>query len=242
MMQIQDELIERLIDLEDDIRYQESAGAGEPEYLHLVGNLPVLISAPHGAVHTRNGSKKDEDEYTAGIARLVSGRTGAHVIYARRKSKTDPNADSAAPYKLALQQIVRENNINFVLDLHGAKKDRDFGIALGTMHGKSCSQKERLIIVRSFERYGISEAGKELSRLDIDDQLPGEGNHYREPIIKFCHRNSLPAAQIEINAWLRIPTRRADATVPDKEFKGDQRLIKNIIEALSDVVVSIVNR
>jgi hypothetical protein len=240
-MHTRDEFIERLIDLESDVRYQEYANVDAPEYLHIAGTLPVLVSAPHGAVHTRNGDK-EEDEYTAGIARLISNRTGAHVIYARRKSRTDPNAAFTAPYKQALRQIVHENSIDFVLDLHGANKDRDFGIALGTMHGKSCSEKAKRIIVETLEKYGISETGSDLSRLDIDNQLPGEGNDNREPIIKFCHRNSLPAAQIEINAWLRIPVRRADATAPDKDFKGDQRLIENIIEALSDVVISINNQ
>jgi hypothetical protein len=239
-MQKQDEMIKRLIDLESDIRYQEYAGTNDPEYLHVAGILPILISAPHGAVHTRNGDK-DEDEYTAGMARLIGDITGARVIYARRKSRTDPNADSTAPYKQALRQIVHENDINFVLDLHGAKKDRKFGIALGTMHGKSCPEKEKLILVRTFEKYGISTAGNNLSRLDIDDQFPGEGSDSREPIIKFCHRNSLPAAQVEINAWLRIPIRRADATATDKNFQGNQRLIVNLIKALSDLVVSLAN-
>jgi len=231
--------IEQLIELENDILYQEYADDHQPEYVHIKGNIPVLLSAPHGAVHTRDDKCKEEDEYTAGLARLIGTRTGAHVIYARRKSGTDPNADTTAPYKQALRQIVQENKINFVLDLHGANKDRDFGIALGTMHGKSCSEEVRQIIVEIFEKYGITEAGNGLSRLDVDQLLPGEGNNRREPIVKFCHRNSLPAVQIEINAWLRIPVRRADASVPDKNFKGDQRLIIKIIEALSDIVSSI---
>ena len=229
------------MDLESDVQYQEYASIDSPEFLHVTGTLPVLISAPHGAVHTRNGDK-EEDEYTAGIARLIGSRTGAHVIYARRKSRTDPNAAFTAPYKQALQQIVHESGIRFVLDLHGANKDRGFGIAVGTMHGKSCSEQEKLIIVRTFEKYGISDAGGNLSRLDIDRLLPGEGSDTREPIVKFCYRNSIHAAQIEINAWLRIPKRRADASAPDKDFEGDHRLIKNSIEALSDVVISLAKR
>ncbi|MCU0485611.1 MAG: hypothetical protein MUC85_05810 [Anaerolineales bacterium] len=207
-----------------------------------MGNIPILISAPHGAVHTRDGNPKEEDEYTAGIARFIGSRTGAHVIYARRRSRTDPNADLTAPYKQALRQIVRENGICFVLDLHGANQNRDFGIAIGTLHGKSCSEPEKLILVRTFEKYGISEAGETLARLDIDCKLPGEGTDNREPIVKFCYRNSVPAAQIEINAWLRIPERRADATAPDKDFKGDPRWIKNNLDALTDVVISLANR
>jgi hypothetical protein len=240
-MQTQDELIERLIELESDIRYQEYASDYEPEYLHVSGTLPILISAPHGAAHTRNGDK-EEDEYTAGLARLVGSRTGAHVIYARRKSRTDPNADFDAPYKKSLQQIVHDNKINFVVDLHGANVDRDFGVAIGTMHGKSCPERDKLIIIGAFEKHGISEAGNRFSRLDIDNKLPGEGDDNREPITGFCHRISLPAAQLEINAKLRIPIRRDDATHHDIPFSGNQGLIKNLIEALSDIVTSFVER
>lgn len=238
---MQDELIGQLIDLESDVRYQEYASADEPEFLHVPGTLPILISAPHGAVHTRNGDK-GEDEYTAGLARLIGSRTGAHVLYARRKSRTDPNKDSDVPYKQYLQRIVHEHKNNFVLDLHGAKVKRDFGVALGTMHGESCSEREKLLIISTFEKYGISEAGKGFSRLDIDNLLPGEGSEQRETVIKFCHKNSLPAVQLEINAGLRIPIRRQDATLHAIPFLGDPKLIKKMIAALSDVVISMVNK
>lgn len=242
MAQTKVDLIEQLVEFENDIHYQEYADDKQPEFVYLIGNIPVLLSAPHGAVHTRDGKDKEEDEYTAGLARLIGNRTGTHVIYARRKSKTDPNADPTAPYKQALRQVVQENKINFVLDLHGANQDRDFGIALGTMHGKSCSRDEKQRILGALAKHGISVSGNSLSRLDEDNQLSGEGDDHREPIVKFCHRNSIPAAQIEINAWLRIPKRRGDASAEDKDFKGDQSLIISSIEALSDIVYSISER
>ena len=101
-----EEIIPRLIELEKDVRYQDSASDTEPQYLHIAGKVPVLISAPHGAVHTRDGKPKEEDEYTAGLARLLGERTKAHVLYSRRKSATDPNADPQAPYKKYLEEII----------------------------------------------------------------------------------------------------------------------------------------
>jgi len=236
------DVIEQLIKLENDIRYQEYASNSEPEYLHIFGTLPIMISAPHGAVQTRNGEKKEEDEYTAGVAMLVGSRTGAHVIYARRKSRTDPNAAFAAPYKKSLHQIVQENKINFVLDLHGANEDRDFGVAIGTMHGKSCSEREKQIIIGVLENHNISKAGSGISRLDIDNKMPAEGDKDREPITRFCHDNSISAAQLEINAKLRIPIRRNDATHHDIPFLSDHRSILNFIDALSEVVNSLAVR
>mgnify|MGYP001312276447 CR=1 FL=1 len=238
---LKEKSIGKLVELEKDILYQEYANASEPEYLFTKGTIPILITAPHGAVHTRNGSK-EEDEYTAGLARLLGERTGAHVLYARRKSNTDPNADTTAPFKNSLIQIVQNNNIRFVIDIHGANQDRDFGVAIGTMHGKSCSERNKEIIIGVFNKYGISPTGYDTSRLDVDNQLPGEGDNNREPIIRFCRNNTIAAAQIEINAKLRIPLRRIDSTHHGVPFSGDHVLIYNLILALSGVATSIAHR
>ena len=112
-------LLERLLALEADVRYQEYAAGGEPEFAYSSGRIPVLVSAPHGAAHTRDGKYKGEDEFTAGFARLIGEESGAHCIYARRKSKTDPNAATDAPYKDMVRQICGRNEIRFVIDLHG---------------------------------------------------------------------------------------------------------------------------
>ena len=240
-MPIEDAVIVQLINLENDVKYQEYAGNFEPEFLHVPGTVPILISAPHGAKHLRDGENKEEDEYTAGLARLVGERTGAHVIYARRRSRTDPNFAMDAPYKKSLFQIAEENKIKFVLDLHGAKKDWDFGVALGTRYGKSCSDNERKKIIDSFARYKISENSKEKYRLDVDKKMPGFGNKDIETVIKFCQKKDISAAQIEINAWLRIPERREDSS-NNEPFSGDKAMIENLVNALSDLVVSLSER
>jgi len=236
-----EDILSQLIELEKNVRYQDFSSETEPEFLYEPGKIPILISAPHGAVHTRN-SDKEEDEYTAGLARLIGRKTAAHVLYARRKSRTDPNADPDAPYKAVLQQIVGENAIRFVMDLHGAKSNSDLGVALGTMRGKSCSAIDKLLIINIFRKYAIIEEGELLSRLDVDVKFPAEGNNGREPITKFCHRIDVPAAQFEINAHLRIPIRREDATNHNIPFSGNPELITNLVEALSDIVSSLAER
>jgi hypothetical protein len=231
-------IIPQLVELEQDVRYQDFSSETESEFLYETGKIPILISAPHGAVHTRNGDK-EEDEYTAGIARLIGHKTAAHVLYARRKSRTDPNANLDAPYKALLHQIVRENAIRFVMDLHGANSNSDFGVAVGTMHGKSCSVSDKLLIINTFRKYSIIEEGELLSRLDVDTKFAAEGNNGREPITKFCNRIAVPAAQFEINAHLRIPIRREDATNHDIPFAGNPKLIANLIGSLIDIVTSL---
>jgi hypothetical protein len=234
-----DAIIAQLIEQENDVRYQEIASETEPEYRYIAGKVPVLISAPHGAVHTRDGKPKEEDEYTAGLARLLGERTDGHVLYSRRKSETDPNADPQAPYKKYLEEIVSGNKIRFVIDLHGANAKSDFGVAVGTMQGKSCSAEDKIMIVDIFRKYNIREDGQLLSRLDVDSKFPAEGKNGREPITKFCYRLSVPAAQLEINAHLRIPIRRDDATNHHIPFSGDAKLIANLVDSLSETVNSL---
>ncbi len=101
------EVMQRLVELEADVRYQELPSDGEPEFRYEPGQIPVLLSAPHGAVHTRLGQLKKEDEYTAGMARLVAELTGAHGLYARRRSTADPNWDTDIPYKKRLSRLSR---------------------------------------------------------------------------------------------------------------------------------------
>ena len=112
--------IARLKELEADVRYQEPPSPTEPEWGYVPGYLPILLSAPHGAAHVRAGKPKEEDEFTAALARLVAERSGAHVLYARRKSMKDPNWHLDAPYKTFFSaKIVQKANIQFVLDFHG---------------------------------------------------------------------------------------------------------------------------
>lgn len=231
-------LIDRLIQFEEDIRYQEQPTADEPEFIHMKGSLPVLISAPHGAVHTRNGRPKEEDEFTGGLAQLIGHETGAHVLYARRKSSTDPNVDPTAPYKHMIGDIVDEYNIGFVLDLHGVKADRPHGIELGTARGESCSEEERRLIIRIFREHGFVPGNpNRFLNLWIDQLHTGAGNDQEERVINFVRKRlNISAAQFELNAHIRVPKRKTDATQEDKSFEGNPDLIIKTIQTFVDIV------
>lgn len=230
-------LLERLITLEADVLYQEYATEKEPEFAYRLGSIPVLVSAPHGAAHMRKGKYKGEDEYTAAFARLLGEETGAHCIYARRKSKTDPNVSEGVPYKVLTRQICEENEIKFVLDLHGMWPHHEAGIELGTRKGRSCPEQKELIL-HSLRASGFTlESEEKLFRLRIDSHFSGNGSPVREPIVKFVSEKlSIPAAQFEINAHNRIVVRRQDAADRDKVFRGKRNSIKQTVRAFIDLI------
>lgn len=231
------DLLHRLSELEADIRYQEFADQDAADFIYKPGFVPVLLSAPHGTVHTRLDKPKQEDEYTSGFAQLVSEMTDTHVIFARYRSQTDPNWYSDVPYKKRIRDVVERDGIRFVLDIHGVAEHRKFGIALGTLHGKSCPN-HRDIIVRILKKFGFSQdAAEELHRLDLDRVFTAEGIEEQETITRYVWENlAVPAAQFELHPSLRIVERRPEATEPEP-FQG----VPELIEVTINVFAALVN-
>ncbi|HQL38195.1 MAG TPA: hypothetical protein PKV95_01850 [Anaerolineaceae bacterium] len=229
--------LDRLVELETEINYRTPPPPGEPEFYHRTGRRPLLISAPHGAAHTRAGRIKDEEDYTAGMAFLLAELTGAHALAAVALSSTDPNWAANAPYKFRLAELVHRHRIRFVLDLHGAAAYRDFGIAIGTLHGRSCPPG---VILQVLHGHGFGEEATWLSRLDVDETFPGTGADGQETITRFCAETlHVKAAQLEVNAYLRV-VRRRPLAAERNPFDGEPEHIRRTVAALADLVEQLI--
>lgn len=244
------DLLGRLVELEADVLYREPAGEEEPRIGSLSGTTPVLLSAPHGAIHTRRGEAKEEEEFTAALACLVAELTDAHALYTRRRSPTDPNWYRDVPYKRRLRRIVARDGIAFVLDVHGTAPSRDLGVALGTMHGRSCPE-HRGVIIRLLEHHGFRQRRDSddrpdhldtLDTLDVDETFTAEGVNDQQTVTAFAWETlGVPSAQLELHPGLRVVERREDATLP-RPFHGDPQRIQRTVQALVDVVEAISSR
>jgi hypothetical protein len=232
-----DDLLKRLVELESDIEYQMPPSHGQPEFSYLPGRLPVLLSAPHGAAHRRKSYEyKDEDEYTAGLVRLLAELTGAHALYARNRSTSDPNVHPDTPYKQKMREITSQASIRFVLDLHGASDPKyTFGIALGTIGGKSCPV-QRPLILSMLAKHGFSSDASGRDNLDVDKTFKGAGAAKRETITRYASQVlHVPAAQFELFADVRIVQRRPNASKREP-FQGDPQRIRRVIETFTEMV------
>ncbi len=227
--------LERLIQLESEAVYSAEPEPGCDEFAYLEGRIPVLLSAPHGAVHFRVDSDKEEDEYTSGLVRLIAEETGTHALYAYRKSTTDPNYYLNVPYKQKLRQVTESHPIHFVLDVHGCAATREFGIALGTMCNRSCPG-HRPAIIRTFAAHGFSESNHGLMKLDVDGTFSAKGSEQIETITRFVYSQlGIPAAQIELNARVRI-VRQLPGASSHEPVESDPESILRMIDALADLV------
>jgi len=201
------------------------------------GSIPVLLSAPHGARHLRDGRWKGEDEYTASLAIKLGALTGAWVIFVKNKTEEDSNYLPSTRYKDAIGELVAEQGIGFLADIHGADISRDYKMSVGIIDEKdmgkcSCPRCKAVIeeAIRSFQ-YPL---------FNLDAFTAGSP----ETVTSFArHACGIEAAQFEINARYRIVERKPDSTRAvhgdEPHFKAEEADVLALVECLKKMVLSI---
>jgi len=225
---------------ESQVRYGEDPLPGQVAFQYLPGTRPVLISAPHGAAHWREVGWKGEDEYTAAFAHVLARHTGAHALYTVRRIRPDPNFEDDSEYKRTLAHLLRAHNILMVLDLHGARRGRDFGLELGTMGSRTCPDYE-ITIIRHFEWQGfVRNHNRSLDRLWVNQLF--KGGTRQQTVTRFVWEQcGVNAAQIEVNAHLRVVRRKSDAMLYSEEpdFIADPVHLRRAVNALVRIIRSV---
>lgn len=172
-------------------------------FRYLPGRIPVLVSAPHAVRHYREKKIKPSDEFTGSIACLLHQLTGCHTLAVTRLYGGDPNFDYPCIYKSFLGDICREHSVKLVIDLHGAARDHDFDIDIGTVNGASLLGKQKILqrLVTSLENTGFTRISQNFF------------STVNENIITRFAANELavPALQLEINKMYRVPHQNGEA-------------------------------
>ena len=236
-----DEALVALIEIEQSqVSYAIPPPKGEPAFQYLTGRRPVLISAPHGTMHWRGGRWKQEEEYTSAMARWLAACTGAHALYATRAMRPDPHTDDdAGAYKAALAEVLSAGSIRLVVDLHGVRGDRDFALALGTINGASCPSYEPLMVDHfSAQGFITCDSVPSLDRMVLNHPSYAGGIHH-QTVTRFVWQVcGVEAAQLELNAWVRVVKRLETATSHKAapHFCGEPARIRRLLRALVSLI------
>ncbi|MDR3584775.1 MAG: hypothetical protein P4L59_05555 [Desulfosporosinus sp.] len=161
-----------------------------------IGKLPVLVSAPHAVRHCTQKKIKMSDQFTGSIVYLLNQLTGCHAIAATKLYGGDPNFDNPCIYKERIAEICNRGNVKFVLDIHGAAREREFDVDFGTNRRETLLKTNMLELVeRNFQDFGLSRI--------THDHFASSGPN---TIANFVARElGIPALQIEINKQYRVP-------------------------------------
>ena len=228
-------LIEEIRQIEfERIKYNQES---EDYFETQEGNIPILISAPHGARHLRKGKWKEEDEYTASIAIRLGEATGAHVLYVKNKTYEDSNSLRRTKYKDKVKDIIKHDGIKFLLDIHGAGKNRPFKICVGTRYNRedksSCPTYKDIIedVLRDFQDPPI------FNRRYFKATK-------KETVTSFARRGcGIESAQVEINARYRIVERKPDSSkaMSGKEpvFEAEEKDVLDLFNRLKEMILRV---
>ncbi|MDR3540917.1 MAG: hypothetical protein P4L69_08155 [Desulfosporosinus sp.] len=161
-----------------------------------IGKLPVLVSAPHAVRHYRQKKIKMSDQFTGSIVYLLNQLTGCYAIAATKLYGGDPNFDNPCIYKDRIAEICNRENVKFILDIHGAAREREFDVDLGTNRGETLLKRNMLELVeRNFQNFGLSRI--------THDHFAASGQNSIANFVA-CELG-IPALQIEINKQYRVP-------------------------------------
>ncbi len=169
----------------------------EEPFWYSVGELPVLLSAPHAVRHYRQKKIKMSDQFTGATVYLLNKLTGCHGIAATKLYGGDPNIDYPCIYKDKIADFCAIKKVKLILDIHGAAREREFDVDFGTNGGKNLLGKIRILetLQQSFHDFGLTRISQ--------DYFAASGPN---TVSNYVARElGIPAVQIEINKQYRVP-------------------------------------
>lgn len=121
-----------------------------------IGSIPVLFTAPHTMeqVH-RDGYIKNSEPFSKAIALYLNKKCDNSYLIKIKDTGLDSNRDNHDEFKKLLFDIVKENDIKLVIDLHGADHNRDFDVEFGTMNNLSADYTTLKELEEAFVHNGI---------------------------------------------------------------------------------------
>lgn len=129
----------------------------ENYYLFNIGKNPILITAVHTMEQLKeNGAVKLAEPFTKAISLYVSKKCETSSFVKTKDTGLDSNRDNNDGFKKRLIDFVEKNNIKLVIDLHGAKKDRDFDIEFGTLDNLTADFSTIKELEEAFESQNIN--------------------------------------------------------------------------------------
>jgi N-formylglutamate amidohydrolase. len=105
------------------------------DYLLKNGNTPIMITA----VHTVYQEHKDKfaEGYTGAICQYVANKIDAFYAIKCIDNGIDSNSIETDEFKEFVVSQINKHNIKLIIDLHGAKREREFDVEIGTLSGLS---------------------------------------------------------------------------------------------------------
>jgi len=109
------------------------------DHVIISGQNQIVLSAPHAVSQVRLGRPKVAEIGTLSTALYLQKTHACHLIAKTKNNFDDANFDLQSKYKDDLVKLIKNNDIKYVIDLHGLAAKRDCDVNLGTHLGENIS-------------------------------------------------------------------------------------------------------
>ena len=223
MISLPKNAIEQLIQIEAGVHYFDPPLPDNAPFIVFQRASSVILSAPHGALTFRNNHTEtwhEEDEYTAGMALLLSEICNTSVIATTwRTEDSDPNehSEECSAYKQELRRLAQTTQARWMIDLHGAGEDSSRLFKKQKVELGTGSQNEYL--PADVSRTLITILNKHLGKdVSYRNGMPGFRAEGVNRIASFAYRElKLHSVQIEMKPSVRVPARRIGSSAYQKK-------------------------
>lgn len=183
---------------EEDKNQDVEPGEGEAWFNVVLGDSPIIISAPHATQPFREGQYRFSDGGgTAALAVTLGKLTNSTVIYTTKASPSDPNYYDDNAYKTKLAELIKSKKPKVILDIHGSHPFRPYDVDIGTMDGRSLLGKDSLVtsLISALRNEGVS---------NFSNNYFGASKN--QTVTKFGSSNGVPTLQLEITSVWMVPS------------------------------------
>lgn len=175
---------------EEEIINYENEESDDIYFLN-IGDIPIILTAVHTMKQNRMDGVKKSEPFTKAIARYVSDKTNCSCFIKHKDNGIDSNSCYSDEFKERLVGIIKEKNIKLLIDIHGAKTERDFDIEIGTLNNLSSDYSTLKELEDAFIHNG-------LNNIKINEPFKGGG------ITQYVYSNTnIDVLQIEVNGKYR---------------------------------------
>ena len=179
------------MDFKEEITVYENTDS-QDVYISKIGTVPILFTAAHTMTQFfDNGTIKLAEPYTKAICMYLNQHCNTSYLIKIKDTGMDSNRDNHDDFKKELVKIVRDNNIKLVIDLHGAKMERNFDIEFGTLNNLTAD----FSTIKELE-----EAFLENNITNIEHNEPFKGGAITQYLYNF---KDVDVIQLEINGRFR---------------------------------------
>ncbi len=178
------------MNFKQEIMNHELSDSNE-EYIMRNGTIPIILTAVHTMQQDKWNIIKKSEPFTKAIAKYVAEQVNCSYYIKLKDNKIDSNSLKTDEFKNKLRDYIVENNIKLLIDIHGADRNRDFDVEIGTLNNLSAAYSTTKELGEAFIETGIK-------NIKFNDPFKGGG------ITQFIYANTdIDIIQIEINRKYR---------------------------------------